>query len=637
MGHPAGRAGFRLHTATVAALIGLGLTSCASTPDAQPAADALAAALTSRSFNEIPLRGATPRDATAALGEITEPMGESTWSVAVQSVDEVPESEPARRLVTFEVTWDLANTDEPWTYQTTAELELAEDEWQVDWSPALLHPDLTEGDQLALRRQAAERGDVLAGDGSPLVTERPVFRIGIDKTLVEPAEQTAAAEALAELVDVDPERFADRVADAGERAFIEAITLREDDADEVVDQIADITGARALEDTMLLAPTRQFARPILGTVGEATAEIIEGSEGRVQEGDIVGLSGLQRAYDEVLAGTPGIRVDIEPAEGDATTVLEQAPVPGEPVTTTLDIEMQLEAERVLADVEPASALVAIEASTGRVLAAASGPGGEGYSTATLGQYAPGSTFKLASALALLRAGHRPDEAVDCPDTLTVDGRRFGNYSDYPSSALGQITLRTAFAQSCNTAFIGLQEDVPQADLAAAAAALGIGVEADLGVPAFLGSVPDQADGTEHAASMIGQGKVLASPLAMAAAAASVAAGQTVVPAIVDQGGGQGGEQVGGTLDADEAQELAELMRVTVTDGTGSFLQDVPGESIGAKTGTAEYGGGNPPDTHGWMVAFQGDLAVAVFVEDAESGSATAGPLLAEFLRGVAAP
>jgi cell division protein FtsI/penicillin-binding protein 2 len=272
--------------------------------------------------------------------------------------------------------------------------------------------------------------------------------------------------------------------------------------------------------------------------------------------------------------------------------------------------------------------VAIEASTGRVLAAASGPGGEGYSTATLGQYAPGSTFKLASALALLRAGHRPDEAVDCPDTLTVDGRRFGNYSDYPSSALGQITLRTAFAQSCNTVFIGLREDVPQADLAAAAAALGIGVEADLGVPAFLGSVPDQADGTEHAASMIGQGKVLASPLAMAAAAASVAAGQTVVPAIVDQGG----EQVAGTLDADEAQELAELMRVTVTDGTGSFLQDVPGESIGAKTGTAEYGGGNPPDTHGWMVAFQGDLAVAVFVEDAESGSATAGPLLAEFLR-----
>ena len=79
-----------------------------------------------------------------------------------------------------------------------------------------------------------------------------------------------------------------------------------------------------------------------------------------------------------------------------------------------------------------------------------------------------------------------------------------------------------------------------------------------------------------------------------------------------------------------AQRLAAL-----EDGTGAFLQDAPGEPIGAKTGTAEYGTDDPPDTHGWMVAVQGDLAVAVFVEDAESGSVTAGPLLEEFLRNIA--
>ncbi|HEU4540341.1 MAG TPA: penicillin-binding transpeptidase domain-containing protein [Jiangellaceae bacterium] len=627
----AGRAGYRLRAAAIGVILAFTLASCASTPDAQPAANALAAALTSRDFNEIPLRGATPRDATLALGEITEPMGESTWSVSVQSVDEVPDSEGERREVTFEVTWDLEHTGEPWTYTTTARLELVEEEWQVDWSPALLHPDLIDGDQLALRRQNAPRADVLAGDGLPLVTERPVLRLGIDKTMVEPADQPASAEALADLVGVDPERFADRVAGSGERAFVEAITLREEDAEDMLDRVADITGARALEDTMPLAPTREFARPILGTLGEATAEIIEESDGRVQQGDVVGLSGLQRAYDEMLAGTPGVRVDIEPTQGDATTVYERAPVPGEPVTTTLDVDLQIEAERVLAEVEPASALVAIEPSTGHVLAAASGPGSGGYSTATLGQYAPGSTFKIASALALLRAGHRPDETVDCPDTITVDGRRFGNYSDYPSSELGEITVGTAFARSCNTAFIGLHDSVPQADLAAAAAALGIGIEADLGVPAFLGQVPTEAEGTEHAASMIGQGRVLASPLAMAAAAASVAAGHTVSPAIVVQDP----EQSDSTLTADEAQELSALMRATVESGTGDFLQDVPGEAIGAKTGTAEYGSGNPPDTHGWMIAIQGDLAVAVFVEDAESGSATAGPLLEEFLRSAA--
>jgi cell division protein FtsI/penicillin-binding protein 2 len=146
-------------------------------------------------------------------------------------------------------------------------------------------------------------------------------------------------------------------------------------------------------------------------------------------------------------------------------------------------------------------------------------------------------------------------------------------------------------------------------------------------------VPDQAEGTEHAASMIGQGNVLASPLAMAAATASVAAERTVVPMIVDQNR----QEQDSTLTTDEARALAELMQATVEDGTGSFLQDLPGEPIGAKTGTAEYGVADTAGTHGWMVAIQGDLAVAVFVEDAESGSASAGPLLEEFLRGASSP
>lgn len=563
--------------------------------------------------------------------EMTDPMGESAWSVTVQSVEEVPDAEPERRAVTFDVTWELEQVDVPWTYVTSAELELVDEQWQVDWSPALLHPDLAAGDQLVLHRLSAERAEVLDGDGAPLVTERPVYRIGIDKTRVAPDAQSTSAQQLAELLGVDAERFAERVASAGDEAFVEAITFREADAADVLDDVDDIEGARALEDTMLLAPTRTFARPILGTAGEATAEIIEESEGRVQQGDVVGLSGIQLGYDETLAGNAGVRVDIQRPDGDPVTVYEQEPTAGEPVTTTFDVDLQVAAERVLADVAPPSAIVAIEPSTGHVLAAASGPGGEGYSTATLGQYAPGSTFKIATTLALLRAGLGPDDAVQCPATVTADGREFSNYSDYPSSQRGGITLRTAFAQSCNTAFIGQRDDVPQADLAAAAAALGIGVDADAGVPAYAGSVPAEATGTAHAAAMIGQGEVLVSPLAMAAAAASVAAGETVVPVIV--AGDQ--EPPLDSLSADEGEQLAELMRAAVEDGTANALLDVPGEPVGAKTGTAEYGTDVPPATHGWMIAIQGDLAVAVFVEDAESGSVTAGPLLEDFLRAAA--
>jgi cell division protein FtsI/penicillin-binding protein 2 len=74
------------------------------------------------------------------------------------------------------------------------------------------------------------------------------------------------------------------------------------------------------------------------------------------------------------------------------------------------------------------------------------------------------------------------------------------------------------------------------------------------------------------------------------------------------------------------------MRAVVTEGSGRVLSGLDGPVI-AKTGTAEYGTKAPLRTHAWMIAAQGDLAVAVFVNDGESGSRTAGPLLRTFLSG----
>ena len=286
-------------------------------------------------------------------------------------------------------------------------------------------------------------------------------------------------------------------------------------------------------DTLPLAPTRQFARPILGTVGPATAEIIEKSDGAVVAGDLAGLSGLQRQYDAQLRGLPGITITAAQPDGAAPRQLYTvAPTPGTPLTTTLDVALQDAAESVVATVAPASAVVAIRPSTGDVLAAASGSGGEGMSTATLGQFAPGSTFKVVSALALLRSGLTADSDTTCPETVSVDGRSFANFPEYPTDKLGTIPLRTAFANSCNTAFISARDAADQDALIDAAGSLGLDPHAALEFPAFLGDVPGDSDGTDHAASMIGQGRVLASPLGMATVAASVAHGATVVPRLV---------------------------------------------------------------------------------------------------------
>ena len=78
------------------------------------------------------------------------------------------------------------------------------------------------------------------------------------------------------------------------------------------------------------------------------------------------------------------------------------------------------------------------------------------------------------------------------------------------------------------------------------------------------------------------------------------------------------------------------MRSVVTSGTGTALAPVPGEVAG-KSGTAEYGGGNPPPTHAWFIAFRGDLAVAVLVENGRSGGSVAAPIAARFFQALGAP
>ena len=498
----------------------------------------------------------------------------------------------------------------------------------MDWAPTIVEPSLTADEVLGTTNLLARRGDIVGAGGRPIVTQRPVVRFGIDKTQVSDAEIATSSRRLAEALDIDVASYVERVRKAGPKAFIEALVLREADADEFRG-LGDIPGVAAIGTEIPLAPTREFAAPILGTVGVATAELIKKSDGEIKEGDQVGLSGLQSRYDDQLAGTPGVQVEAVKEDGTERELFESPESNGAPLEITLDLDLQQQAERILAGVGPASALVAIRPSTGEILAAASGPGSKGYNTATFGQYPPGSTFKMVTSLALLRSGLTPASTVQCPPTVTVDGKQFKNYDDYPSSALGAITLREAVANSCNTALIGQRDQLGDGDLAQAAAALGVGVDHDLGFPAYFGQVPPPESETGKAASLIGQGTVLASPMAIATAMASVVEGKAVLPQLlqdheVDQ------VEPDEPLTANEARALRTLLRAVVTEGSGRGLADVPGPPVLAKTGTAEFG--SDGNTHVWMTAAQGDLAVAVFVEVGESGSQTAGPILESFLR-----
>lgn len=605
------------------------LTACTGDEGEQPqdAAEALATALSRGKLAPAPFDAAEPKP-QRWWDRTTEGMGESTAAVSVGEVTEAESGEAATAALSY--SWTLEGGEETWEHQASARLARVQDgSWQVLLGPELV--GLRKGEVLDLDSETAARAPILGADGVEIVKDRPVLRFGVDKAQAPAGQQEAVARELAAIVDVDAGSLVERVKAAGDEAFVEAIVLREEDATQALRQAADVDGIGVLEDTLPLAPTREFARPILGSVGPVTAEIVKASKGAYEAGDEAGLSGLQQRYDEQLRGTPGLVV--EAVKGERTRTLhEVAPKAGKPLATTLDVDLQTAAERVLADVGPAAALVAIRPSTGAIVAAANGPGSEGYSTATVGQYAPGSTFKVVSSLALLRAGLTLNSPVSCPASTVVDGKTFENYDDYPSGGLGRITLREAVSNSCNTAFITARDRVE--DLPGAAAALGLGVDHDLGFPAYFGGVPDldaTDSETSRAASLIGQGQVLASPMAMAAVAASVAEGATVVPRLLP-GHPTDDAKPDRPLTEAEAGVLRDLMRSVVTEGSGALLADVPGPPVLAKTGTAEFGSQTPLRTHAWMISVQGDLAVAAFVEVGESGSRTAGPLLEELLR-----
>jgi cell division protein FtsI/penicillin-binding protein 2 len=611
-----------------------------NTPDR--AAAALAVGLSGKDLSPVPFVG----NSGTAVNDLFQPlvagMGPLKPNVTVASVSRDGSSATAR----LSFSWTFPGVPEPWTYETDAKLARESEQWKTSWQPSIVQPQLDGTNRLTQRRLYPERGELLGENGDPIVVDRPVFRIGIDKSKVSADKAKASAVRLAKVVKIDPVAYAKKVAAAGGDAFVAAIVFRMDAPDlPVGSKIRAIPGAVSIRTAQMLAPTRDFARPIIGIVGEATKEDVDQSGGAVVAGDQVGLAGLQKRYDAQLRGTPGVRVRLAAAkptgssttpsptpspaaEADPVVLFEVKPVSGKPLATTLNVGLQKLAEKTLATTKPASALVAIRPSTGAIVAAANGEGNSGQSLATLGRAAPGSTFKVVSALALLRAGLRPQSSVKCLPTVTVNGRKFRNYSDYPRNQMGTISFRTALAQSCNTAFIGQRGKLHKSALRDAAVSLGFGTDYDVGFPSFFGSVPDDPSATGRAAAMIGQGKVEASPMAMTAVAASVSAGGTVIPHFID---GTQATPKGKPLTEEEAHQLRQMMRAVVTDGSGRVLGNLSGPAVLAKTGTAEYGTSKPLKTHAWMIAAQGDLAVAVFVNDGKSGSSTAGPLLRKFL------
>ncbi|MGO1383590.1 MAG: penicillin-binding transpeptidase domain-containing protein [Arachnia sp.] len=582
----------------------------------------LASAITALDVSALPIED--PTSAQTELEAVFAGMDGVTPTVSVEGIEYSAADESARAQLRL----DYPLGENGWSYETTAPLDFVDDQWQISWTPTILHPELTSDSRMRHIRTLPRRAAINDNAGLALVEERDLYQVGIDKTLIPDTQWAAAADQLAVLLEIDPVAFQAKVAAGGERQFVIGKTLRQE---EISPDVGKVTGAQVVTTSAMVSISDTFAASLLGIVGSPTEAMLENPEVDVQAADTVGLSGLQYRYENRLRGVPEVRVDLVGRVSDEDTTageafveqnlfLQDSSVP-EAVETSLDRDLQIKAEAVLADQSGLATLVVIRHDDGAILTAANSPAAGTFPQATFGKFAPGSTFKVVSSLAMLRGGLTPGSTVQCPASLEVAGRAFTNYSDYPSSAVGSITLTEALANSCNTAFASAAGTVTPEQLHAAAASLGVGTDYDAGFTSNFGTVEPNDSPIDRAASMIGQGQITMSSLGMAAVAASVASGKTTIPWLVAD------EQALSTaqpLSAEETTQLQQMMTAVVADGSGRSLAGV---MTGAKTGTAEFGTVGAYKTHGWMIAWNDTVSVAAFVEEGVSGSQSAAPLI----------
>lgn len=348
-------------------------------------------------------------------------------------------------------------------------------------------------------------------------------------------------------------------------------------------------------------------------------------------------------------------------------MLSGKPQKGANVEVTIDPALQQAAYDQLAGPGYNGAAVALQPSTGKILAMASSPsfnvsdlvGDSAVETweqlqnqdgkplvnhATQETLPPGSIFKIITTAAGLNNGFTPDSSltgaasITLPDTVT----ELTNYGNQACGGADRVTLQTAFALSCNTAFVEMSEGIGADELRKYAEGFGVGEKYSLGVDTSSGSLGELSDGAQVAQSAIGQRDVTMSALQAAVMAATVAnKGKRMEPYLINRITDAQMNELRSTQPRVAAEAINEDTATTLTDlmfASERSTWGYDGNGFASKTGTAEHGEGLAP--HVWYVAFDPDkdIAVGVVVKDGgnlgegATGGQVSGPIGRAILR-----
>ena len=549
--------------------------------------------------------------------------------------------------------------------------------------------EMSENNRLRFIPVAASRGALLDRNGKVIVNNTPSFSLAVIPN--EVTDKDYLLDTVAGILNIERSELLTKWEKGKGKAkyfpIVLASGLSRDQVEYFEENSLRLSGLEIEVKPVREYPEVTLASHLLGYIAEVSEKELAMEEfADYNHGDYIGKNGIERSYEKYLHGDDGGRqIEVDARGRYLRTLSETLPVPGQSLMLTIDINLQKATEKALGD--KAAAVVALDVNSGEILAFASNPGFDpalftrrmppeqwaAYledkrrpleNKALKGQYPPGSTFKIITALAGLAEGLIDERtAVNCSGEYKLGKSTFRCWN---RKGHGQVNLRGALRESCDVYFYQLGERLGVDRLALYAQKFGLGEVLGIGIDdEKSGFVPTTAwkekkTGTkwftgETLSVAIGQGSLTTTPIQLAAMTAGLATGGKIfrphlVKKIIDKEGKTVKEFFPELLknielQPDHYRQVKEGLWAVVNEprGTGAAarLYEV---KVAGKTGTSQVVKLKEKKTaiayqyrdHALFVAFapydKPEIVVAVVVEHGEHGGGAAAPVAGQVLR-----
>jgi len=553
---------------------------------------------------------------------------------------------------------------------------------------------LSENNRVRMVTLPANRGMIKDRNGETLVSIRPAFNLYL--TPEDARDLDSSLDKLSAKISFDRKKLKKEIAQS--KSFQEVL-IKGDISREGVAFVEEnnmsLPGIHIRAEPLRNYVFKNLAAHTLGYLGEISKESLENrNDPKYKQGDFVGKNGLENIYESILRGEKGYReVEVDVSGRELKALRELPPGSGNNLILTLDVRIQQELEKLMIGTESMSgSVVVMKVQTGEIIAIASNPSFDpnkfaaGISPQNWsalmanewnplqnrsidGQYPPGSTYKIVTALAGLEEGViKPDTSIFCPGHFKL-GR--GRYRCWKKSGHGPVNLHDALVQSCDVYFYTIGHRLGIDTLAKYAKRFGLGRSTHLGlsqekkglVPTTQWKLSNREEPWqlgETISASIGQGFNLVTPIQLASLMTAVANGGILLkPYLVkriEEPGGQTQKEffpnIVGQLgvDPEHLEQVRKALRDVVNGarGTGkkSRLKNI---IVSGKTGTAQVVKMKSNEElekdedipvkfrdHAWFISFapyeKPEIAVAVIIEHGGHGGATAAPIAGKIFK-----